>query len=261
MITAKIIADSISPAAQRITTMQLRYPRFIHSEVLTHRMFSRNASSSRAIPVRRMLKQVWSDPAMPVHWGANQPGMQARAELSGWRRKLAPIVWRAAGRAACGVVWLLDKMGAHKQWANRLLEPWQWIEVVVTGTEWQNFFDLRLHPDAQPELQAVARAMLDAQRASKPRELRWGEWHLPYCDYATQPKGIFISVASCARVSYLKHDGHVSTLREDQDLHDRLVNATPPHMSPAEHQATPRYGQWANFNGWQSYRNTLEAAE
>ena len=258
-IAVKVIEDSVNDDGWRLTTLQLRYPRFIHAEFMTHRVFSRNASSSRAIPVRKMLAQVWSDPAMPEHWGANQPGMQARAELTGWRRRLAPHVWRAAGKAACVVVWALDKMGAHKQWANRLLEPWQWINVVVTSTEWKNFMDLRLHPDAQPEMCSLAKAVRVAIAGSTPRPLSWTEWHMPYCqlnDVSLLP----LSVAACARVSYLTHDRKVASVAEDVALHDRLLKANPPHMSPAEHQARATPGQWANFSGWQSYRNTLEVA-
>jgi hypothetical protein len=68
-ITAKVIADSIADGCPRLITLQLRYPRFIHSEFMTHRAFSRNASSSRAIPVERLIQDVIDDPAMPVYWG------------------------------------------------------------------------------------------------------------------------------------------------------------------------------------------------
>src|SRR5690606_30080072 len=119
--------------------MQLRYPRFIHAEFMTHRAFSRNASSSRAIPVHKMLSQVWNDPATPIHWGASRPGMQAREELKGWKRKAAQAIWKLAGRAACVFAWGAMKLGLHKQVANRILEPWQYIHVVVTATDWDNF--------------------------------------------------------------------------------------------------------------------------
>ena len=89
----KVIADSISESGKRITTFQLKYPRFIHSEVMTHRVFSRNASSSRAIPVKKMIEQVRNNPAMPIHWGANQSGMQAKNELNECFRKEVGRVW------------------------------------------------------------------------------------------------------------------------------------------------------------------------
>ena len=154
--TVKIIEDSLTNGS-RLTTYQLRYWRAIHAELMTHRVFSRNASSSRAIPVMKMLRQVWDDPAGPVHWGANQAGMQAHAELDGLRRKLSQAIWKWSGRAMCVAAWSMTKIGLHKQVANRLLEPWQYINVVLTATEFDNWFDLRDHPDAQPEIQELAR--------------------------------------------------------------------------------------------------------
>lgn len=265
-ITAKVVEDSISRAGVRLTTMQLRYPRFIHAEFMTHRVFSRNASSSRAIPVSKMLAQVWSDPATPIHWGANQAGMQAKEELTGWRRKLAQGIWRWSGRMMCGFVWAGMKVGMHKQTANRLLEPWQFIHVIVTATEWENFFVLRDHPDAQPEIHALAIVMRTAMMQSKPRVLNQGEWHLPYITAAErrdfQPDLLVkLSAARCARVSYLTHDGKAPSLVKDLDLYDRLVGNVPMHASPIEHQATPMTfsKSWSgNFRGWTQYRKRVE---
>ena len=75
MIEAKVILDSVSPAGKRITTLQLKYPRFIHSEFMTHRAFSRNAASSRAIPVLKRLDMMCQDPVIPLEWGLDQSGM------------------------------------------------------------------------------------------------------------------------------------------------------------------------------------------
>lgn len=266
-ITAKIIADSVNEDGHRITTMELMYPRFIHAELMTHRVFSRNASSSRAIPVKKMLSNVWNEPAMPVHWGKNQAGMQAREELSGWRRSFAKATWKLSGKVMCGVVWTLSKVGLHKQVANRLLEPWQHIHVVCTSTEWENFFALRCHPDAQPEIQELAMAMRSAMEWSTPRLLRYGEWHLPYVNCLerkdlTKEEAIKVSTARCCRVSYLNHGGVTSTLNEDISLYDRLVKADPPHRSPTEHpgMAVPGDRPFANFRGWKSHRWELEHA-
>lgn len=263
-IEVKVIADSINTGGDRITTMQLKYQRFIHSELLTHRVFSRNASSSRAIPVSKMLRAVWSDPATPIYWGSNKPGMQAGAELTPFRRLTAKVLWKGAGRAMCGVVWLMSKLELHKQVANRLLEPWQHIHVVVTSTEWENFFKLRCHPDAQPEFQALARPMQSALAASRPQELSNGDWHLPYINFFDRwnlsiEDAIQVSAARCCRVSYLNHEGHHSTLEEDVARYMSLVNADPPHMSPVEHQAMACTGaQFANFHGWKSHRFQIE---
>lgn len=164
----------------RLTTMVLRYPRFIHSEFMTHRVFSRNAASSRAIPIKKMIEQVEKDPAQPVFWGKNQPGMQAKEELDPVRKERAILYWGAAAYAMVNHAHMLDSLGVHKQIVNRLLEPWQYMETLVTSTDWANFYALRYHPDAQPEIQTLARAMLEAHQASTPTELKLGDWHLPF---------------------------------------------------------------------------------
>lgn len=300
-ITAQIIADSISPAGKRLTTMQLRYPRFIHAEFMTHRLFSRNASSSRAIPVARMIEDLRRDPAMPVYWGSNKPGMQAGAELQDKDLIGAKACWLEAMEEAIAQAENMIDLGLHKQIANRILEPWAHINVVVTATDWENFFTLRRHSDAQPEIKALADQMWDAMQASIPNGLAAGEWHLPYIDWVpltnrlktdstdwmqaedhiTQ-NGVLrvvpteeqilnllrkVSVARCARVSYLTHDGKQTTVEEDLQLYDRLLGSQPLHASPAEHQATPDErnmggGWWkaklhGNFTGWIQYRKTL----
>lgn len=290
-ITAKIIADSMSPEGIRLTTLQLRYPKFIHGEFMTHRVFSRNASSSRAIPVERLIKDVREDPVVPMYWGKNQPGMQAREECNGivahvahgdLRRKDA---WNEARSEAIEWAKAFTEAGYHKQIVNRLLEPFAHINVVVTSTEWSNFFALRCHPDAQPEMRILAETMLGAISASQPAALKHGSWHLPYADRighlneqpGSQPDWdtrIKLSVARCARVSYLTQEGKVPSVEEDLKLYDRLVSSVPLHASPAEHQATPdtrvagyeaqgSHRKWereelhGNFRGWIQYRKTL----
>lgn len=271
--TAKVIADSVSAEGIRITTFQLKYPRFIHSEFMTHRVFSRNASSSRAIPVMKMLKQVWNDPAMPLHWGQNQAGMQAKAELSGFKRWAAKTLWKAAGRVMCGAAWLMTKVGLHKQVANRILEPWQFIHVIVTATDWDNFFELRDHEDAQPEIRDLAIKMREAMAASAPQLLVGNRWHLPYVTQDEVAQYGFVlarklSAARCCRVSYLTHDGRKPSVEEDLKLCERLAGARPIHASPFEHQASPDatdwHGNWAfpnlhgNLRGWVQYRKFIE---
>lgn len=279
----KVLAKSRNPVGVEISTLQLRYWRSIHAEMLTHRVFSRNASSSRAVPVKTMLKQVWNDPAGPIHWGANQSGMQARNQLQGWRLWMAKKLWLWAGRTMCVFAWLLMHLGLHKQVANRLLEPWQYIHVVVTSTEWANFFLLRDHPDAQPEIRELAQAMNLALSMSQARQLKAGEWHLPYVDFDTnhvmdvllteeawpdpQPgrivtllDAIKASVARCARTSYITHGDAYPNVLKDFALHDRLVVAEPLHASPAEHQAMALEDGTLvkNFRGFRQYRDMLE---
>lgn len=287
-ITAKIIADSISPAGVRLTTMQLLYPRFIHSEFMTHRVFSRNASSSRAIPVKKMIEMLIADPAMPVYWGSNKAGMQAGAELEGNDLYHVKALWLGCLSEAITIAASLVDRGLHKQIANRILEPWAHIGVVVTATNWDNFYNLRRHPDAQPEIHELADRMWEAHETGPmPTQLNPGDWHLPYVSENDKDmicfdmgKGsdrkpefidtaIKLSVARCARVSYLTHDGLTPDLKKDIELYDRLVGSIPIHASPAEHQATPDIKfmdntTWhnpelhGNFTGWKQFRKILE---
>lgn len=267
-IQAKVIKKSISAAGVTLTTMQLQYPRFIHSEFLTHRTFSRNASSSRAIPVGKMIEQVRNNPAMPIHWGLNKPGMQADVELTDEARAEAIASWQRAASLAAHMAELMADAGLHKQVANRILEPFQLISVIVTATEWDNFFELRLHRDAQPEIRALAEAMYQAYQAAPARLLSEDQWHLPYVkewEFAKYPLDTLIkaSAARCARVSYLTHDGKEPNIAKDVELYDRLVGARPIHASPVEHQARPLESAdlWSgNFRGWWQHRKDVEIA-
>lgn len=274
-ITAKIIADSVSPFGPRITTMQLRYPRFIHAEFMTHRAFSRNASSSRAIPVARLIQDVLDDPAMPIHWGKNQPGMQAREEHSRLVGsydfpdgqavfvEVSPqSAWVNARDSAIAAARGFAEAGYHKQITNRLLEPFAHINVVCTATDWDNFFALRDHSDAQPEIQALAQAMRKAMLASRPAQVGL---HLPYVsdgdfvhirskfDCANEI-ACQVSAARCARVSYLTHDGKEPVIADDLALYEKLAGGVPFHASPLEHQARTAHGRHANLVGWKSFR-------
>lgn len=277
-IEAKVICASRYVGAPDLWTLQLKYPRFIHSEFMTHRLFSRNASSSRAIPVERMINMVRRQPAHPIHWGKNQPGMQAREESE--YADVAYQLWREAAFNAVGVAERLKEYGLHKQVVNRLLEPFQFINVIVTATEWDNFFKLRMHEDAQPEIYELARAIHVAMVSTQPQQLSEGYWHVPYItdeeweDTGTPLEDLLLASAGrCARVSYMKHDGTSPVLEEDIALAKRLLEAG--HMSPFEHQATTcdftGFGQdgvthidreglvWSgNLCNWIQYRQTCE---
>lgn len=265
-IKATIIADSISPAGVRLITMEWIYPRFIHSEVKTHRMFSTSSMSSRAVPVKKMLKQVLFDPAMPVHWGANQSGMQAKAQLTGWRLSAARGLWRVGSVLAVGVAWAMNAVGLHKQIANRVLEPWQWMHTVVTATEFDNFFTLRRHEDAQPEFHALAEEVYWCMLYSEPAKTGI---HLPYVPLEeratlTRTEAFKVSAARCARVSYLTHDGKTPSKEADLKLFDRLAGSEPIHASPLEHQGMAMEEQYShtysgNIRGWHQFRKDLEA--
>lgn len=291
---AEIIADSINPKGCRLTTYILEYPRFIHAELLTHRVFSKNAASSRAIPIEKMIDQVMENPAMPVWWGKNQSGMQAKEELDNviksfvdpylpsendmmTERGLAERLWLRARDAAIIRVWELNKLGLHKQIANRILEPWFNIRVIISGTEFENFFALRAHPDAQPELQALAYLMLKEYNKSRPKLLQPGEWHIPFGDNIDSDRvfeeyvkkipthkvhlnsilegKVKIAIARCARVSYFNYEGK-DDYTADIKLCDRLFSSIPRHLSPTEHvaQSTNDDKFIGNFRGWKQYR-------
>jgi Thymidylate synthase complementing protein len=263
-ITAKVIADSISEGGDRITTYELEYPRFIHAEFMTHRLFSRNAASSRAIPVARAIELIKLDTAMPSHWGKNQPGMSAKEECTAKVRGFMSReeAWLLARDQAIGIAEAFADAGYHKQIVNRLLEPFAHIKVVLTTTEDDNFFWLRRHKDAQPEIHSLADTMWTAKTASSPYKLLPGDWHTPYYldghwkqarvngdpigvtdggnlvdDYGgTLEDALAISSSCCAQVSYRRLD---DSLEKARDIFQKLVATQPVHASPFEHQATP----------------------
>jgi len=271
--SARVLLDSVSPAGVRVTTMEWTYPRFIHAEVMTYRQFSRNTSSSRAIPVRKMIRNVWKNPAGPVAWGKNQRGMQARAELTGWRRWLAIRCWYTARYPAILAALLLVWLGVHKQIANRLLEPWMWITAIITANEpaFRHCFKQRIHRDAQPEFHEIAHLAWFAYAHSDPVERIVHAPLMTEADYddmaaagltgAGQYATIWhVSTARCARVSYLTHDGR-RDLSEDERLYMDLKHADPPHTSPFEHvlTASEDHGRRSgNVVGWIQHRETVE---
>lgn len=294
--TAVIIADSSSERNKRITTFQLRYWRPIHSELMTHRVFSRNAGSSRARPSQTIINQVRDQPWGPIHWGKNEPGMQANAELEGKELAEAKHLWGMAAVNAANIAQMMVERNVHKQIVNRVLEPFTYIDVVLTATDFNNWWALRDHPDAQPEIQELARLMKAAFNESKSKYVACGDWHLPYIqeedwDLAVKHLQINritrdmpsklevinllrkISTARCARVSYKAFDG-TTDFNKDVELFDRLLSSKPLHASPAEHQATPdkksltivdECEEWVwnnpqfhgNFNGWCQHRKML----
>lgn len=282
-IEAKVIAKSQTVKGKVITTFQLRYPRFVHAEFMTHRVFSRNASSSRAIPVAKLIDQARSDMARPVHWGANQPGMQAHAELQGQALEDVQDAWTRAAHLAANIAQEMAAAGAHKQIVNRILEPFTHISVIVTATEWGNFFELRDHPDADPTIRTLAQEMLKADyfydhasligtRVLQSPGASYQDqacWHLPYITEAERHSLadnaqllLAMSAARCARVSYLTHDGETPDQGKDLGLFHRLVGSVPLHASPIEHQAcgsnNPKRVS-RNFRGVVQFRELFES--
>lgn len=311
MIKSEIIADSLNPLGNRLTTFILEYPRFIHAELMTHRVFSKNAASSRAIPIEKMIQQVIDNPAMPEFWGKNQSGMQAKEELDNvsaiysadisqynehgatttvpihyTTKEYAQKLWLASRDQSIESVKKLNRIGLHKQICNRLLEPWFNIRIILSGTEFENFFALRAHKDAQPEFQKLAFLMLEQYNASTPKTLSDGEWHIPFGDKIDNKKlsdlvlelnnnividviGWFedevnelrkkVAVARCARVSYFNYEGK-DDYAADIKLCDRLFGNNPKHLSPTEHvaQAQSNSNWCGNFRGFKQFRKFFE---
>lgn len=257
--SAKIIADSVSPHGDRLTTMEVTFPRFILAEVNTHRKFSRNSASSRARSLTKTIDEVDSDPFIPDYWGKHQPGMAADQEVSDSEALAAKEVWLASKESAVRCARAMDALGLHKQLVNRILEPYMWHTALISSTEWDNFFDLRIDPGAQPEIQRTAQEMKAALQHSTPMFLR-DDWHLPYVspeeynslDIETLKK---ISVARCARVSYLTQKEGGDT-EKDVTLYNRLLKSR--HLSPFEHVATPTQHSLSNFDGWEQLRKIVE---
>lgn len=264
----KIIADSIGQRSGRITTFELTYPRFIHSEFMTHRVFSRNAMSSRAVPIKKMVELIRTNMAMPVRFGSNQPGMQdkgtehdALVTIDRCNRVTGRQLWETAAARACEFAEALDEAGYHKQIANRLIEPFQMMKTVMTTTEMNNFLWLRVDADADPSIEVLAQMMKEALESSEPEWLQAGTWHTPYVDHVygfgpegdahifegycvldendrpvmlTEEEALRISASCCGQVSYRRLD---STKDKALDIYTRLVAGKKVHSSPFEQQA------------------------
>lgn len=284
----KIVAHSTFERSPDLITVQATGRRFILSELNTHRTLSKNSASSRAIPFPKQVRKIIDDLAYPEVWGAEKKGMQAGDEIDDVEE--ARVLWEQASQEAVAVAEDLAALGVHKSIVNRLLEPFMWHTVVMTGTAWQNFFDQRCSPLAQAEIRVMAEGIETAIETSVAQHLEIGEWHLPYADpveamstydYETLTK---ISAGRCARVSYLTQEG-IRDPQADIDLYESLVGANPPHWSPLEHVATPwpdNCQEWdsqmdfvgfngtlispdtshlpriGNLLGWRSLRTTVE---
>ena len=269
MITACILCDSLSPAGTRLTTMKVTMPRFLLAEFNTHRVFSRNTGSSRAISVARRIAAVRSDPFMPSVWGQEQRGMQAEANITNEDTiGDAQDSWRRAAYTACEAAEQLSAIGVHKQIVNRLLEPFCWVDVIVSSTTWTNFFALRCSGGgAQPEMQVLADAMRDGLNSRVPDRLEWGAWHLPLVNredlhhVGTYSNLLALSAGRVAAVSYERDGFAVPSV--SLALAARLQRDG--HWSPFEHIAQARAGKsdrCRNFiQDWDQYRAVLETSQ
>jgi hypothetical protein len=278
----EIILDSVAPSGSRLTTFVLTYPRFIHSEFMTHRKMSKNSASSRALPIQKNIDSISNFPAMPIEWGTAKPGMQAGEETK--HKDLAQKIWLEASKEMvlaaqklAGIVSVNEngeivpdnspdaiKLNIHKQVTNRILEPFMWMTVICTATDYDNFFALRCHPDAQPEIQKLANMMKEAYDNSTPLELNDGEWHTPFIQEDEKTLDVDIkkkiAVARSARVSYLTHDGK-RNIEKDLELYDRLIGGSGTgHWSPFEHVAIACAEKISsgNFDGFIQFRKLFD---
>lgn len=257
---AKIL-HSVTEWGDELITFQEKFPRFILPEVNTHRAFSRNLSSSRAIPTAKIIKQVIDDPAIPIHWGKNKSGMQATEEIAS-----CEAIWLHARDNAVRTAEEMASEGLHKQVVNRVLEPFMKVTAVISVTleGLINFLNLRDHKDAQPEIQAMARGMRDEWEAGGKQELSEGEWHIPYltCSELESPleERLMLSAARCASVSFNSiSDGKLIDLDNANRIWQKLIASRPAHASPVEHQAKAAFwGQRSrNFVGFIQHREIL----
>lgn len=272
-----------------VLTIRARYPRIILAELNTHRHLSRGSSSSRAIPIEKMLASIEKDPAMPVRFGGNQAGMQDKGEehtdsvaiprvlwgaFDYWETHVYPaysrgmlvsprVFWNFMSWVNSQASRSYSDAGYHKQIANRLTEPYQWMQTVISATTqgWIDFLKLRDHEAADPTIAKLAGLIRKLRESIEYVQLQLGEWHLPYIleeekSLSLQKKLVY-STARCARVSYEPFDGEPSW---DKELkrHNLLVTSEPPHASPTEHPCTPMPGRWGNFVGFCQYRQVLE---
>jgi hypothetical protein len=293
--------DSVAPTGEEEEVYDLSVDdenhNFVANGIVVHNCFSRNAMSSRAVPVSKMIEQ---SNATPIHFGKNQSGMQAEFEHDDI--ELGQSLWDMAKNDAKVVATQMAEQGFHKQVVNRILEPFQMMKVVLTATEFENFFWLRLDSDAQPEIQELAKCMFEGREKSVPEILKVGEWHTPYVEHHITDSNILqyivptaegvrvvdvdeaiaIASSSCAQVSYRSID---NSYEKAMTVYDRLgVGGSKIHASPFENVVTPmdytyledmtvesdiwpqgithmdRKGNfWSgNFKGWVQHRQLLE---
>jgi len=255
-ILAQVILDSINPDGVRLTTLVVTMPKFLVAQLNTHRRLSRNSASSRAITIEKNIKYLLDNTVTPADFGlpANGKGMQPKSSLTGTKALMAKLVWNTAKFSMVGAAWLLSKIGLHKGWTNRLLEPFVYTSVLISSTEWENFLKLRMHGDAQDAMQAVANAINDELLFSIPDTVPWGSWHLPYVGVVAEPtqEQFNVSISCCAQISFRSLD----TSPEKAARVVKSLTGEVLHLSPMEHpaKAMPTYS-FSNFHdGWMQYR-------
>lgn len=253
MITAKVHLDSINDHGDRLTTFVCYVPKQLLQELNTHRVFSRNAASSRAVPIDRVVQQVIDKPFIPPVWEAENKGkMYAEAEIE--HPDYATAAWLNARDSAVHWARVLQKEGVHRQWVNALLEPFVMVPWIVSSTTWDNCLKLRLRGDARITFRILARQIKDGLMESTPTYRQPGDWHVPFDSIDGQHR-LEVAVAKIARVSYGNHDKSYD-IEKDVQLHDTLRESG--HWSPFEHVAMSDEGPHRNFRGWKQLREFYE---
>lgn len=270
-VPPQLVLDSVSAAGKRITTFKLRYPKMVHGDFMTHRVFSRNASSSRAIPTKRLSA---GDVYVP-EFRVNKPGMQPGEYLADDKMREAQNIWNVAADHCLLAAQKLsdaDDLNVHKQWTNRMLEWFGYINVIVTATDYDNFIGLREElneddwPMAQDEIYFQATGIRDLLASSKPTLLSTDQWHLPFILDSEWEMSIDnlrrISAARCAGISYETVDGLPMTIERAEKICNKLLTSRRVHASPFEHQATPDPMNVSphlhgNLDGWIQYRKLI----
>lgn len=249
---AEILADSISPDGVRMITILCVYPRWLHPEVLRHRTISHSVASSRAIPTEKNIEQVRTNPYIPATFNKRVKGMGVGDELDPEMAEEARQLWCVAADNAALSAEALNDLGLDKSRANRILEPFMWVSDIMSATDWNNFFALRLDVAAQIEFQLLARMMRDAMDVSQPQQLDYGMWHLPLVDWDAekfpvadvygggygQIQGVLkkVSASRCARASFDRHL-EPEPIEKSLERAERLLASG--HLSPFEHVARP----------------------
>lgn len=263
-----VIEDSVAPdSGKRLTTLLVRHPWVVHAEFLRHRILSPSVASSRAIPLNEQIESVTKEPYIPYKWGAKKKGMFATEVVPEEQQQRARDRWLYARDEAIKVALELEELGIHKENGAQLLKPFGYVSALWTGTEWENFFNLRTPVQAREEMRVLARRVRIAMEANKPVQRAL---HLPYIKHqehtqvAARPGEIsqklklgalpdqlplhnkemalhqdwialsFASAARCARLSYNKLDGGKASLEED--VMKGAQHALDGHSSVLEHQ-------------------------
>lgn len=146
MIKAEIVAHSVNKQGDELISVLCTFPRIILAEVNTHRMLSKNTSSSRAIPFKKMLETIENNPFIPIAWQKNHSGMQGSEYFTHPHDiQACEQNWLVARDKAVQTASWLNEGDVTKQLCNRLLEPFMWTTMLITGSKegWDNFFHLR----------------------------------------------------------------------------------------------------------------------